>query len=187
MRCAAVLGPATCALVLAACGSAALHGTPSGDDAGGDAAASGEAGPPDATVGDDAAQTLDGAAATDAGLPDTGLGATVGPGGVTFRVWAPHATAAAVTGSFASTPLPMSNDGGVWEVTSPAAQAGSTYSFSLVTPAGMVTRTDPYCRQVATAASCTVVDPAAYAWKTPSFARPTRQGSVVYELHVGSF
>jgi 1,4-alpha-glucan branching enzyme len=185
MRCAAVLGPATCALALAACGSDAIRAShPPYDGGGADVTTSDAGSPPE---DDGGAQASDGDVPGDAGLPVTGLGATVGPGGVTFRVWAPHASAASVTGDFTSTPLTMTADGGVWESTSAAAKAGSTYSFSLETPDGTVTRTDPYCRQVATAASCTVVDPAAYAWKTPAFARPTRAASVVYELHVGSF
>jgi 1,4-alpha-glucan branching enzyme len=42
-----------------------------------------------------------------------------------------------------------------------------------------------YCRERA-GADCRVVDPAAYAWTTPSFTRPSRSGAVVYEMHVGS-
>jgi 1,4-alpha-glucan branching enzyme len=124
---------------------------------------------------------------SDAGPVEAGLGATLGPNSVTFRVWAPNASAARVVGDFSSTPLGMTaGAGGIFEATSAAAHVGSTYSFSLDTPAGTLARIDPYCRQLA-AAACTILDPASYAWKTPVFSRPSREAAVVYELHVGSF
>jgi 1,4-alpha-glucan branching enzyme len=116
-----------------------------------------------------------------------GLGANVGTAGVTFRVWAPYATAARVLGDFSATSLAMKPIGGnVFEATSALAQAGSHYSFSFDTPGGTVSRVDPYCRQL-DGSSCVVVNPSSYAWHTPAFTRPTRTQSVVYEIHIGSF
>ncbi len=115
------------------------------------------------------------------------LGGNVGPGGVTFRVWAPGANAAAVQGDFTTAALPMAPlPGGVFEVVAPTAHAGSVYAFVLQTPAGTLTRTDPYCRQLGPG-GCVVVDPSAYPWTTSPFTPPPRNGAVVYELHVGSF
>ena len=141
-------------------------------------------GAPDASQ-DAAAKAADGGDET-AALA-AGLGANVSASGVTFRVWAPHATAARVTGDFTATPIAMTPiAGGVFEASSASAHAGSAYTFSFDTPAGAITRVDPYCRQLV-GAGCAVVDPSSYAWHTPTFTRPTRTQSVVYEIHIGSF
>ncbi len=115
------------------------------------------------------------------------LGANVEPGGVVFRVWAPHATAASVRGEVSPTDVPMKAlDGGIFEVHVAGAHAGQEYSFVLETPAAELVRVDPYCRELTTSA-CRVVDPSAYAWKTASFTPPPREKAVVYEMHIGSF
>ncbi len=141
-------------------------------------------GNPDASC-DAATSTAD--AADETAALANGLGANVGASGVTFRVWAPHATAARVTGDFTTTPIAMTPiAGGVFETSSALAHAGSNYVFSLDTAAGTVARIDPYCRLL-NGSSCTVVDPTSYAWHTPTFTRPSRTQSVVYEMHIGSF
>jgi 1,4-alpha-glucan branching enzyme len=151
-----------------------------------------DAGSVDATTLIDASRSHD-AGATDAALhvdaaiTQPGVGANVGPNGVTFRVWAPNASAASVVGDFTTTPLVMLlGAGGIFEATSSAAHAGSTYTFSLVTPSGTLTRVDPYCRELS-GSVCAVKDPTTYAWTTPTFTRPNRNDAVAYELHVGSF
>lgn len=122
----------------------------------------------------------------DAGGTPPGLGANPGPNGVTFRVWAPHATAARVVGSFAGSPLAMTaGPGGIFEATSATAKAGDTYGYSLDTPSGTLSRTDPYCRELASA-GCTIVDPASFAWTDAAFQPAPRAKSIVYEMHVGS-
>ena len=156
-----------------------------------DATAPGESGPGAKLGGSAVDASLDAAVANDGGDETAtlaqGLGANVGPGGVTFRVWAPHASAARVTGDFSSMPITMTAiAGGVFEATSAIAHASSTYVFSFDTPSGPITRIDPYCRQVQGSA-CAVVDPSTYAWQVASFARPTRTQWVVYEMHIGSF
>ncbi len=144
--------------------------------------------------------TVDGGAWSDAapaGGADSGadaglltppfLGGNVEPGGVVFRVWAPDATSANVRVDSTPNDVPMNAiGGGVYEAHVPGAKAGSTYLYVFAGPGGTVTRFDPYCRELAGAA-CRVVDPNAYAWTTPSFARPKRAGAVVYEFHVGSY
>jgi 1,4-alpha-glucan branching enzyme len=108
-------------------------------------------------------------------------------GGVDFRLWAPHATAVRVTGEFPEASVTMqASAGGVYTAHVAGAHAGQAYSFLLDTPAGTLTRMDPYCREVSGTA-CRIVDPAAYAWKATSFVSATREQSIVYELHVGSF
>ena len=115
------------------------------------------------------------------------LGPTVTAGGVSFRVWAPHASAADVIGTFAASPAAMSAVGdGTFAAAVPAAKAGDTFHYTLTTPAGPLTRLDPWCRELA-GAECRIVDPSAYAWQSGPFQRPARAQTVVYELHVGSF
>ena len=129
----------------------------------------------------------DGGPGPDGAIPADAFGAHVEPGGVAFRLWAPHATAARVIGDFAGAPVEMAAEpGGVFVAHAPGAHAGDAYAYALGTPDGELERIDPYCRELE-GARCRVIDPAAYAWQTPSFARPARTASVVYELHVGSF
>ncbi len=117
------------------------------------------------------------------------LGANVTSSGVVFRVWAPHATSASVQGDFSEQTVAMTSEGGgVFSATVADAHAGTTYRFTFDSPSGTITRIDPYCRQeLADGSGCTVIDPSAYAWKNPTFVRPARNATVVYELHVGSF
>lgn len=121
--------------------------------------------------------------------PTAGPGAHVTESGVLFRVWAPNATAASVVGDVPGGEAPMKAEGGgffVAELT--GVRAGARYHFALETPAGKLQRIDPYCRERGEdAVTCHVVDPLAYAWKTPRFERPKREKQIVYEMHVGSF
>lgn len=117
------------------------------------------------------------------------FGANVVSGGVTFRVWAPHADAASVVGDFAGGTVAMeATSEGVFERTVASAEVGTIYHFRLETAGGALDRIDPYCRQLtADKSACLVVDPSAYEWKSAAFTAASRQTSVVYELHVGSF
>ena len=126
-----------------ACGSDAIQ-APDAYDGGN--------GRPDAGISSPGADADAGASAdagTEGGDGAPGLGATVGPNGVTFQVWAPNATGASVSGDFTAAPLVMTpGPGNVFEATSAAAHAGSTYAFTLDTPDGTLTRIDPYCREL---------------------------------------
>jgi 1,4-alpha-glucan branching enzyme len=156
-------------------------------DAGTDAGPTPDAGQtPDA--GDPSLEVDSGTPSADAGPAIAPLGATVTSTGVTFRVWAPHATGAWVEGNFPEQRAPMQlEDGGIFTATLASAHEGTTYRFTFDSPMGTVTRIDPRCRQVSADEKwCTVIDPSTYGWHGP-FTRPTRAGSVVYELHVGSF
>jgi 1,4-alpha-glucan branching enzyme len=141
--------------------------------------------PPDHPVGGGAAD-----AAPAAPGPITDMGANLSAGGVTFRVWAPHARATWVEGDFATAPVSMAMEpGGRFAVEIGSADAGTRYRFVLVDDDGTkLTRSDPYCRQLdADRSWCAVVDPAAYAWSTRDIAPLRREDLVVYELHVGAF
>jgi 1,4-alpha-glucan branching enzyme len=117
------------------------------------------------------------------------LGATVVPGGVVFRVWAPNATSAAVAGSFngfSTIQSPMTSNQGFWEALVPNAGAGQEYKF--VFNGGNVRRTDPYARrQINSAGNSVIVHPGAYVWGDAGWVTPFFEDMVIYELHVGSF
>lgn len=157
------------------------------------------AAPPEGDASQDAGPTLDAGSGEAPLLPDAGpdavgptlappyFGANVEAGGVVFRVWAPHATAAKVRTPPVSPDVDMTEvAAGVFEAHVPGAHAGDAYAFVLETPSGELLREDPYCRELSKGA-CVVVDPSQYPWKTGSFASPSRSAAVVYEMHVGSF
>ena len=77
-----------------------------------------------------------------------GMGAVPHEAGTTFRVWAPHAQAVYVTGSFnkwhhRQTPLAHENNG-YWSVNVPTAQIGDEYKFVVQNGSRQLLRTDPY-------------------------------------------
>ncbi len=118
------------------------------------------------------------------------FGANVEPGGVAFVVWAPHATAASVVvGGVATAMQPAAGGTYVAHVAGAAAGASYVYRFTTANGSGAtVDRVDPYGRELsADGTASIVVDPSAYTWGTPTFTRPARASSIVYEMHVGSF
>ncbi len=121
--------------------------------------------------------------------PTEGPGAHVTDRGVLFRVWAPNASAASVVGDLPAGEAAMRAEGaGFFAVEVGGVRAGARYHFALETPSGKLQRIDPYCRERGEdAVTCRVIDPLAYAWKTPRFDRPVREKQIVYEMHVGSF
>src|SRR4051794_32018767 len=77
-----------------------------------------------------------------------GMGATPYDGGVTFRVWAPHATDVTVMGMLGTgdvqTLVPLAReDGGLWSADMPGAGEVSLYKFR-VGGADRPERNDPY-------------------------------------------
>jgi 1,4-alpha-glucan branching enzyme len=120
------------------------------------------------------------------------MGATPFAGGVTFRVWAPHADAVSVTGTFcdwdpAGCPL-APEEGGTWSADVTDARAGDEYRFLLRVGDQELSRLDPRARQLTNSVGNAVVhDPAAFDWGTSEFATPTWNDLVIYEMHVGTF
>jgi 1,4-alpha-glucan branching enzyme len=124
-----------------------------------------------------------------------GMGAIPFEGGTTFRVWAPHAEAVFVTGSFDDWAgdrhaLARDRDGSsdTWSADVPGVAPGAEYRFTIRTPTGDLSRVDPYARQVTSSVGNAVVyDPSAFDWGDHSFDMPERDDLVIYELHVGTF
>jgi 1,4-alpha-glucan branching enzyme len=113
----------------------------------------------------------------------------------TFRVWAPHADAVFVTGSFddwAGDPIELARDSdgttGTWSADVTGVGPGDEYRFTIRTPGGDLSRLDPYARQVTNSVGNAVVyDPAAFDWSSDDFKMPAWDDLVIYELHVGTF
>jgi 1,4-alpha-glucan branching enzyme len=121
-----------------------------------------------------------------------GMGAVPFEGGVMFRVWAPHAEAVSVTGTFcgwdaAGHPL-AAEDGGTWSADVTGAKPGDEYRFSVRSGGEELSRIDPRARQLTDSVGNAVVhDPAAFDWGTGEFVSPAWNDLVIYELHVGTF
>ncbi|MEO5885227.1 MAG: alpha-amylase family glycosyl hydrolase [Candidatus Limnocylindrales bacterium] len=123
------------------------------------------------------------------------MGAVPFRGGTTFRVWAPHADAVYVTGTFddwsgATMALARDSDGttGTWSADVGGVEAGAEYRFTIRTAEGDLWRMDPYARQVTNSIGNAVVyDPAAFDWTGDDFTMPGWDDTVIYELHVGTF
>jgi 1,4-alpha-glucan branching enzyme len=123
------------------------------------------------------------------------MGAVPHGGGTTFRVWAPHATAVAVVGTFngwdaARHPLGRDDRGRAetWSAEVVDAHPGDEYRFVLQTPNGERNRIDPRARRLTNSVGNGIVyDPAAFDWGDAEFRQPPWNDLVVYELHVGTF
>ena len=119
------------------------------------------------------------------------MGATPYPGGVVFRVWAPHASAVSVIGSFndwdvSRHPL-AAEENGNWAAEVPGAKAGDSYKFQLATERGELKRIDPYAREVTGSVGDAVVHDPSFDWGDDDFHIAPWNELVVYELHVGTF
>jgi 1,4-alpha-glucan branching enzyme len=176
------------ASLIIGCGT--YHLRPSDAGGGGDDAAV-----PGGSDGDGGGRDGDGGVA---GAPP--LGATPHPGGVFFRVWAPHAAHVFVTGDFnawsaTADGLAAESSGGtptgLFGGDVAGAAVGQQYDYVVTLADGSsVTRGDPRARQLASAAAgahAVIVDRNAYAWQTTAFAPAPFNDTVVYELHLGTF
>ena len=124
------------------------------------------------------------------------LGALPDSGGVTFRVWAPHAEKVYVTGTFNAwslTATPLAGEAnGYWSAHVPAAKAGDEYRYIIQAPAAWrlppLSRIDPYARKVTKSSGNGIVyDPQAFNWGGDKFKMAPGNELVIYEMHIGTF
>ncbi len=124
-----------------------------------------------------------------------GYGSIPYSGGVTFRVWAPHATTVTVEGQFngfSTTANPLYHDptysqgtDWVWSVDVPAAVAGQQYKYYLN---GNTAKQDPRCRQQISSVGYSIIYTTTnFNWAGDNFTAPALSDAVVYELNIGSF
>jgi 1,4-alpha-glucan branching enzyme len=122
-----------------------------------------------------------------------GMGALVYSEGVAFRVWAPHATAVAIAGTFndwSSDGTPLAPEGnGYWSVDVPGAAAGHEYRYVVTNGNETFWRTDPYARDtVHSNGNAIIVRGDDFDWGGESgFRTPSLDATVVYEMHIGTF
>ncbi len=120
-----------------------------------------------------------------------GMGALPYAGGTAFRVWAPHADAAYVAGTFNgwsadAHPLAAEADG-YWSADVPGAQPGDEYRFVIVNGGQTFWRIDPYARQVTNSVGNAVIHDTAFDWGDAPYTTPPWHELVIYEMHIGTF
>ncbi len=120
-----------------------------------------------------------------------GMGALPHESGVAFRVWAPHAEAVFVTGSFndwSSDADPMTREGeGYWYGDLSSAAVGDEYRYRIVNGDQELRRIDPYARQVTSSVGNAVVHEPHFDWDGDDFHLPPVNELVIYEMHLGTF
>jgi len=127
------------------------------------------------------------------------MGATAVPGGVTFRVWAPRATAVYVTGDFNSWKHDPSSQmevigGGQWAAFIPGLNLDSQYLYYIDGPPTGTSgfKRDPRARLLTFQATfpnanCVLRDPSGFPWHNTVFRPPAFNDLLIYELHVGTY
>jgi len=129
----------------------------------------------------------------------TPTGATLVPGGATFRVWAPRASALYLNGNFGGIIYDFQtddrllvNDGtGYWTGFQAGAVDGDTYRLWVVGAGGSGYKRDPYARQLSPDGfpncDCILRANDAYPWHDDAFRTPEFSDMVVYQLHIGTY
>ena len=110
--------------------------------------------------------------------------------GVSFRVWAPHATAVQVQASASGESVPLVEQGstGYWCKDISGVGVNLAYDYVITSSAGTVTRRDPNARVVTSETGHAVTyDPAAYVWQSNPFTPPALNKLVIYEVDIGQF
>jgi 1,4-alpha-glucan branching enzyme len=144
-------------------------------------------------------------------LPQTGittstaLGATLVPGGATFRVWGPSAQAVYLNGTFGGTPrwtndadasLLLTKDAnGYWSGFLAGVAEGDQYKYYVIGPAGGTTgpKRDPYALELTPSntfpfgVNCVVRLADSYPWHDQAFVTPDYSNLILYQLHIGTF
>lgn len=112
-------------------------------------------------------------------------------GGVHFRVWAPERNRVQVhleTGPGSPSAVPLEKENGEYFAgIAPRAAAGTTYRFEL--DDDPVRYPDPVSRFQPDGphGPSQVVDPTAFQWTDGEWRGVTREGQIIYEMHVGTF
>ena len=120
-----------------------------------------------------------------------GMGAIPHEAGVAFRLWAPHAEAVWVTGTFndwspVAHPMVKEEDG-YWYADIASAAIGHEYRYRVVNGDKQLLRIDPYARQVTNSVGNAVVADPNFDWSDDDFHLPAINELVIYEMHLGTF
>ena len=132
----------------------------------------------------------------------TPLGATLVPGGATFRTWAPLAQEVYVVlgDPGGTTPakwiknladLLVKDAAGFWGGFFPGVKDGDEYRFYVVGTGSEGFKRDPYARELQMNGypncNCIVRDPHDYPWHDEGFRPPAFSDLIVYQFHIGVF
>jgi 1,4-alpha-glucan branching enzyme len=130
-------------------------------------------------------------------LSNPPAGATVVPGGATFRVWAPRAKAVYVSGNFngwQQNPACQLNpiNGGQWDAFIPGLKDGDPYLFYVDGAGSSGYKRDPRARLLTVQpafpdCNCVLRDPSLFPWHATAFQAPAFNNLIVYQLHVGTY
>ena len=126
------------------------------------------------------------------------MGANLGAGGSTFRIWAPNALAVYV--AFNQAPgttyakqdkdLLVANDG-FWTGYFAGVTESTLYRFWVVGQGSEGYKRDPYARELTFDAypdyNCIVRDPGEYEWQDAGFQTPAFNDLIIYQFHFGVF
>ena len=127
------------------------------------------------------------------------LGSFEKNGSVTFRVWAPGASAVSVAGDFNgwdNEANPMKQCGnGIWEAKIKGAKKFDSYKYAITGPDGMtVLKSDPYARHFETApANASKIYESEYVWNDGEWLEAQKSKNIyespvnIYEVHAGSW
>lgn len=120
------------------------------------------------------------------------LGAQQSDQGILFSVWAPHASAVYVTGSFCDwkeTAFPMNaSDAGYWDLEVAEANNGDEYQFIIETPEGnRLWRNDPHAKALTNSSGNSIVYLDEYDWEGDDFQIGPWNELIIYEMHIGTF
>ncbi len=120
-----------------------------------------------------------------------GMGAIIHDQGVAFRVWAPHADAVSVVGSFNDwrphVNAMVRDESGYWYCDVSSAKVGDEYRFHLTNAEREFTRIDPYAREVTNSVGNAIIHDPQFDWGDDASPLPPTNELVIYELHVGTF
>ncbi|HEV2455061.1 MAG TPA: alpha-amylase family glycosyl hydrolase [Verrucomicrobiae bacterium] len=140
--------------------------------------------------------------AADAQSSRPGWGATpygTGGTGVTFRVWAPHASKVYVPGQFngwSTTAQPLGEEtsngmpDGIWSGDVSTAVTNQQYKYYVIYNGSGIWKHDPRARYVTVAGSSgndIIYAPTNFNWNGDAFTPPAISDLFIYELHMGTF
>jgi 1,4-alpha-glucan branching enzyme len=120
-----------------------------------------------------------------------GMGSLPHETGVAFRIWAPHADAVFVSGTFNgwspdANPM-VKEEEGYWYADIPNAAIGNEYRYHIRSGDKDFLRLDPYARQVTSSVGNAVVHDPDFDWAGDDFHLPPVNQLVIYEMHLGTF